>query len=119
MPVSYVFAGLALADFPSSRGWYEQLLGRPPDRLPNDNEAVWQLTETGLIYVVADPGRAGHALLALAVDNLDDHLAQLGARGISPGPIETAEGLFRKARVTDPDGNVITLFEAPPQPAAG
>ena len=113
MAIKHVLAVVPVADFDAARAWYEQLLGRPPDRLPNGSEAVWQLTETGLVYVVGDPDRAGRALLALAVDDLAGYLARLGERGISAGPVESAPGLPANATVTDPDGNVIKLFEAP------
>jgi len=38
-----LFAGIAVADLGQARHWYERLAGRPPDFLPNDNEAVWHL----------------------------------------------------------------------------
>jgi len=111
VPFSYLFAGVPVADYVSSRGWYELLLGRPPDRFPTENEAVWQLTDSGLIYVVGDVRRAGRALLALAVDDLDEHVAQLAQRGLQTGPIETEPGQFRRVVIADPDGNKISLFE--------
>jgi len=113
VPFSYLFAGVAVTDFASSHGWYELLFGRPPDRFPTEDEAVWQLTDTGLVYIVGDGKRAGHALLTLAVDDLDDHLAQLAQRGLQTGPIETEPGQFRRVVLADPDGNKISLFEVP------
>ena len=51
--VSYAFTGLPVADLDSARAWYERLVGRPPDLIPNENEAAWRLTDTGA--VITDP----------------------------------------------------------------
>ncbi|MDX6479630.1 MAG: hypothetical protein QOG85_140 [Gaiellaceae bacterium] len=109
---THVFAGLPVSNLDEARRWYERLLGREPDRLPKPGEAVWQLTETALLYVVEDHARAGSGLLTIAVDGLDGHLRELADRGI-PSQSETLENGLRKATVHDPDGNMIGFFEAP------
>jgi catechol 2,3-dioxygenase-like lactoylglutathione lyase family enzyme len=107
--VSHVFAGIATADLESAVAWYERLFGRPPDNRPHEQEVVWQLAETGLIYVVADPERAGHGLLTLIIDDLGTELAALEQRGISTGPIETLGSGARTIALRDPDGNIVKL----------
>jgi hypothetical protein len=87
-------------------------MGRPPDFTPHETEAVWQIIENGWIYLVADPDRTGKALLTLMVDNLDRHVAALKERGLAVGAIETQPGRFRKAEVTDPEGNTISFGQA-------
>jgi catechol 2,3-dioxygenase-like lactoylglutathione lyase family enzyme len=109
--VSFAFTGLPVTDFEAARGWYERVLGRPPDRLPKRDEAVWQLTATSLVYVVADEARAGNGLLTMAVDRLDEQLAELARLGI-PTQTEVLANGVRKATVRDPDGNTISFFEA-------
>jgi predicted enzyme related to lactoylglutathione lyase len=110
--ITVVFAGIAVADHDSAWAWYERLFGRPPDMVPNEREVVWQLAETGLIYVVADAERAsGTALLTLIVDEMDDHLADLAERGLGADSMETLPGVGRKAIFTDPEGNMITFAE--------
>lgn len=111
MRISHVFSGIPATDFASAVVWYEKLLGRPPDNYPKQDEAVWQLTESGLIYVVADPQRAGHGLLTLIVDDLDAEVAELQMRGITPGDIETLPGTARRITITDPDGNSVALAQ--------
>ncbi len=113
MAFTYVFAGVPVADHEAALEWYERLLGRPPDRIPTDGDAVWQLSETGSIYVVRDPPRAGGALVTLIVDDLDAWIADVAGRGIAAGEIDTAPGAVRRAAVTDPDGNRITVAEVP------
>ena len=111
MAVSHVFAGIPVADYDAALAWYERLLGRPPDVIVTDNEAMWQVANTGWIYVVGDTGRAGHALLTLLVDDLEDHVAALAQRGLAIGAIDTVPGVVRKAVIIDPEGNSITLGE--------
>jgi catechol 2,3-dioxygenase-like lactoylglutathione lyase family enzyme len=103
-----LFAGLPVADLASARAWYERLLGRPPDMIPNENEVVWQLAEAGWIYVVEDGERAGRGLLTLIVDNLDEEAATLAERGVAAGPIDEG-AIVRKLEIADPDGNRVTF----------
>jgi len=110
--IKWFFAGVAVADYPSARAWYERLMGRPQDFTPQEHEAVWQIIENGWIYVVADSERAGKTLLTLMVDNLDRHVAELQERGIAVGAIETQPGRYRKAEVIDPEGNKISFGQA-------
>jgi predicted enzyme related to lactoylglutathione lyase len=109
--ITHVFAGIAVADYDTMRAWYERLFGRPADVIPNEQEAVWQITETGLVYIVADAERAGRAALTLIVDDLDEHLSALETRGLVPSEIEALPGIGRKAVITDPDGNTISFAE--------
>jgi len=87
----------------------ERLLGAAPTMLPNDDEAAWQLTGGGWLYVLRDAERAGSAVVTLLVDDLDGRLAALVARGIEHGPIETVARRTRKTWIADPDGNRIQL----------
>jgi predicted enzyme related to lactoylglutathione lyase len=112
MAITYVFAGIATGDYAVALPWYERLFGRPPDMLPQDEEAAWQLTDTGWIYLVGDPDRARKALLTLLVDNLDEHLAALAERGLAPDESETLSNAGRKAAFVDPEGNKI-IFAQP------
>ena len=113
MAVTYVFAGIPVADSDAAVGWYERLVGRPPDLIPNDDEAAWRLTETGWIYVIADAGRAGSALNTLLVDDLDAFLAGLAERKVMAGPVKTIGDGVRVTVVTDPDGNRLQVGQPP------
>jgi predicted enzyme related to lactoylglutathione lyase len=74
---------------------------------------MWQVAETGWIYVVVDRERAGNALVTYSVDNLGERLAELAGRGIDAGaPEEQAPGAW-KADIDDPDGNRISLAQLP------
>lgn len=111
MSINHIFAGIAVADYESALVWYERFFGRPPDVIVTENESMWHVTDTGWIYLVGDANRAGKALLTLLVDDLEDRVAALGERGLAAGAIETMPGLYRKAVITDPDGNTITFGE--------
>jgi predicted enzyme related to lactoylglutathione lyase len=113
MGFTYVFASIPVADLDAAVGWYESLLGRAPDLIPNEIEAAWQLTETGWIYVVVDPNRAGSALHTLLVEHLDAFLAELAERGVLAAPVEIIGDGVRRTTVVDPDGNRLNVGQPP------
>lgn len=108
----HVFSSIPVAERDTAVKWYEGFTGRPPDLIPNDIEAAWQLTDSGWIYVIAEPDRAGTALNTLLVDDLDAVVAGLADRGVAFGPIETMSNGPRFVMVTDPDGNHLKVAQA-------
>lgn len=113
MAIAAVFAGVAVADYPAARAWYERLMGREADMLPHATEAAWQLAAQTWLYVVGDAERAGKALVTVMVDDLDKQIAELRERGLTVGPLETVPGLYRKVVVADPEGNQIAFGDVP------
>ena len=113
MVVSFVFAGVAVADFAAAYEWYVRLLGRGADMFPHERESVWRLTPTGSIYVVEDRERAGSSLLTLALDDLDACERRLRDGEFSFSE-ETDGGAPRRLVVRDNDGNRLTFFQNPP-----
>jgi len=111
MAISYVFAGIPTANYVVALSWYERLFGRQPDMFPQDEEAAWELTDTGWIYLVGDVDRAGKSLLTLLVDNLDEQVAALAERGLTVDETETLSDGGRKAAYIDPDGNKTTFAQ--------
>ena len=111
LTIKYVFAGIGVADYDPALAWYTRFFGRSPDVIVTENECMWQVAEAAWVYVVGDSDRAGRALLTLLVDDLESYVAELGERGLAPGTIETVPGLYRKAVISDPEGNMISLGE--------
>lgn len=109
-----MFAGVPVDDYAGALEWYERLLGVPPSFFPHDTEAVWELAEHRLVYVVRRPERAGHALLTLMVDDLDRRVAGAADRGVEPVDRETYANGVRKITYVDPEGNEIGFGEVPP-----
>lgn len=114
MAVTNVFTSMPVRDIEAAVVWYERLVGRAPDMIPNDWEAAWRLTDTAWIYVVADPPRAGSSYCTLLLDDIDGFVHAVAEHGIACDPIETmAEVGVRRTVVTDPDGNRIQLGQPP------
>lgn len=112
MTVNLLFAGTAVADYDAALAWYERLMGRAPDFFPHEREAVWQVTDTGWIYIVDDAARAGGGLLTLMVDDLEARVDEIGRRGIeTEGIAWVVPESTRSAWITDPEGNRIQLAE--------
>jgi predicted enzyme related to lactoylglutathione lyase len=109
--IDVLFAGMAVTDFAPAIAWYERLLGQPADIVVNDAEVMWRVADGAWLYVVADPDRAGHGLVTLAVGDLEASMAEISRRGITTGPIETVGDAGHKASVSDPDGNTISYIQ--------
>lgn len=102
-----LFAGISISDYALALEWYERLLGQPPSFSPNDVESVWDVNDSGWIYVEHRPHHAGHALVTVFVDDIEALVASIAARGIDPTRRETYENGVHKATYKDADGNEI------------
>ena len=109
-----LFAGIPVSDYRRAVAWYEGLLGSEPAFLPNATEAVWELAEHRYLYVEELPERAGRALHTLFVDDLDERVESISARGLEPASRETYDNGVRKVIYRDPDGNEIGFGGAAP-----
>jgi glyoxylase I family protein len=111
MSIDHVLAVVPVADFEAAHAWYERLFGRPADNLPMEGLLVeWRVTESGWVQVTHDAERAGSALVNFAVDDLDQHVADVSARGLTPGAIETVNKGVQLSTIRDPEGNTITFI---------
>ena len=111
-----LFAGIPVSDYTAAVSWYERLLGSPPTFLAHATEAVWELDEHRLVYVVKDPERAGHALVTLFTDDLDAVVTGISERGLEPADRETYGNGVRKVTYRDADGNEVGFGGAPLEP---
>ena len=102
-----LFAGIAVSDFTTALGCYERLFGSPPASFPHDTEAVWELAEHRLVYVVQRPEHAGHAMHTVIVDDLDTVVAGIADRGLEPAKRETYDKWGAQDHLHRPDGNEI------------
>jgi catechol 2,3-dioxygenase-like lactoylglutathione lyase family enzyme len=96
-----------VSDYQRALTWYERLLGSEPTFFPNATEAVWELAGHRYLYIKELPGHAGHGLLTVFVDDLDERVESIGARGIEPASQERYGNGVRKVIYRDPDGNEI------------
>ncbi len=111
MLADVLFSGVPVVRLGAVQPWYESLFGRSPDVVANDREVMWQVRDGGWLYVVEDEDRAGRALVAIAVADLDGTLDGLASRGIDRPEVDTVPGAGSKATVTDPDGNTVAFIE--------
>ncbi len=111
MDIEVAFSGVPVKELAAAQDFFERLFGTPPDILVNENEVMWRLADAAWLYIVVDAARAGHALVAVSVPDLDAALAELAGRGIEPAAVERVGEKERKGTVVDPDGNVVALIE--------
>jgi catechol 2,3-dioxygenase-like lactoylglutathione lyase family enzyme len=108
----HLFAGLRVRDFQAARAWYERLLGEAAF-FPHDTEAVWTVADERSVYVVEHPEGAGHSVVTLFVDDLDERIAAIAGRGLDPDETETYSNGVRKVIYRDPDGNEVGFGGGP------
>lgn len=107
--VDHVLAVLAVTDLDRARTWFTGLFGREPDNNPMESLIEWQVRGGAWVQITADPARAGHGLLNLAVPDLDEAVRELRDRSLEPGEIVEANKGVRLCPLPDPDGNAIQL----------
>ena len=86
-----------MSDYARSLAWYERLLGSSPSFLASPTEAVWELAEHRNVYIEERSSGVGHALITIFIDDFDEQLASIAARGLEPEQIETYDKGVRKA----------------------
>jgi 2',3'-cyclic-nucleotide 2'-phosphodiesterase len=111
--VTDVFASIPVGDRDAAVRWYGRLVGRPPDLIPNADEAAWRMSDGGWIYLIADRARAGTSLQTLLVEDLDAFLAGVAARGVAIGAVDVMSNGVRHTTLTDADGNRLKLGQVP------
>ena len=110
MAIEHVLAVVPVADIERADAFYEALFGRPADNRPMPSLVEWQATDTGWVQVTLDPGRAGSALLNLAVADLQTVKEEISQRGLTPGETTPVSKGVELSAIDDPDGNVVTLI---------
>jgi catechol 2,3-dioxygenase-like lactoylglutathione lyase family enzyme len=111
-----LFCGISVSDYDAAAEWYVRLLGAEPSFIPNDIEAVWDLAAGRSIYIVVRPEDAGHSVVTIFVDDLDERVAGMAERGIEPTKQETYDNGVRKVVYRDPDGNEVGFGAAASAP---
>jgi predicted enzyme related to lactoylglutathione lyase len=106
---------MCVRDIATAVKWYEAFFGRPADEIIGE-EYLWQVGENAYIVLDDRPVRAdrvGGSMVTFGVTDLNDILARLTAHGIEHGVVETYGNGVRHVDVLDPDGNSLSLAQAP------
>ncbi len=109
-----LYSVVCVSDRVRALEWVEVFFGRPADEVMGEKH-LWQVGENAWVVVDERDERAGGAVITLGVTDLDDVLARLAAHGIAHEPVETYGNGVRHVVVLDPDGNSLSLAEAPSQ----
>lgn len=110
MPLHKIYAHLNCADLDASIRWFSAIFNRGPDERPMEGLAEWHHTGTAGFQLFQNAADAGHGVLTLIVDGLEEERQRLDAAGLSPGEIEPAS-YVRLIRLRDPDKNLVVLAE--------
>ena len=110
MLIKNALASVAVKDLDLAIKWYEKLFGKPADSRPMSELAEWKFERGGWLQVYQLPERAGSGSFTLAVNSMDELVAELQKLGIT-GEISSGEKV-KTLMITDPDGNHIAFAEA-------
>jgi hypothetical protein len=111
MPIENALASVAVTSIRAATAWYEQVLGRSADSTPMPEVAEWRFPRGGWLQVYQLPERAGGGSCTLAVRDLDEVVARVGALGIDTSQ-RTSNERVKTLMIADPDGNHIAFAEA-------
>lgn len=109
-----LYSIMPVSDRTKALEWFEAFFGRAADEVIGE-EYLWQVGENAWVVVDDRVERAGGAMITLGVTDLDDILARLAAHDIGHEPVETYSNGVRHVVVLDPDGNSLSLAQAPAQ----
>jgi predicted enzyme related to lactoylglutathione lyase len=112
-----LYSVVGVSDRANALPWYEAFFGRTADEIIGE-EHLWQTGESAWVVIDDRPVRAarvGGAMITFGVSNLDDILTRLAAHDITHEPVETYGNGVRHVVIEDPDGNSLSLAEAPGQ----
>lgn len=93
--------------------WYEAFFGRAADEMIGE-EALWRVGSDAYLVVDERPARAGACTITFAVHGLDGMLERMAAAGLRPEHAERYGNGVHHVTFIDPDGNSLSLAEAPP-----
>ncbi|SEF53193.1 hypothetical protein SAMN05444920_1013 [Nonomuraea solani] len=112
-----LYSVVCVRDRAVSLKWFEVFFGRPADEIIGE-EYLWQVGENA--WVVIDDrqvraSRVGGTMITFGVNDLDEIVARLAAHGVEHEPVETYGNGVRHVEILDPDGNSLSLAQAPTQ----
>ncbi|MCE7010208.1 VOC family protein [Kibdelosporangium philippinense] len=110
-----LYSIIPASDLTRTLPWFEVFFGRPADEVIGE-EYLWQVGENAWVVLDDREVRAdgvGKAMITLGVTDLDEILARLAKNDIAHEPVETYSNGVRHVVVLDPDGNAVSLAQAP------
>jgi hypothetical protein len=110
--MTHLYSLVPVKEMAAALEWYAAFFGRPADELVGE-EALWEISETAWLVLDDRTDHPGTAVLTLGVTGLDDILSRLAANNIEHDPVETYGNGVRHVDIHDPDGNRLSMAEAP------
>ncbi len=115
LPFVDLYSVMCVRDRARALEWFGVFFGRPADEVIGE-EHLWQVGANAWIVVddrEVRADRVGGAMVTFGVTDLDEILARLDAAGIEHEAVETYGNGVRHVMMLDPDGNSLSLAQAP------
>jgi predicted enzyme related to lactoylglutathione lyase len=111
MAVQGIYAVISVTDLERSAEWYTKVMGNPPRDRPTPFLVQWR-GDAANLQLWKDAENAGHSMSTIVFTDLDRDKTRLSDAGVDIGEV-THQGGVGIAKLSDPDGNVLTLTEGP------
>jgi predicted enzyme related to lactoylglutathione lyase len=112
MKILGIYAAIAASEMSEAEKFYSNLFGRGPDDRPMDGLIQWRDVAGANIQLFRSKENAGSSMCTIVVPDMEMARSELAAVNLSFDG--ERQGDFGKiAKISDPDGNVITLAEPP------
>jgi catechol 2,3-dioxygenase-like lactoylglutathione lyase family enzyme len=110
--MQFFLVELTVSDWPASVAWYRDRLGLSVERFDEPNRyALFAAGSARIALKAGEPASRG-AKLVFQVDDLEANLDRFSREGVvTDDPVKASVEGYRSARVVDPDGYRIELFE--------
>lgn len=111
MDVRSVTIGLPVRDLEAAVAWYRTMLELGDPMTPAEGVAEFEISGVWLQVGVDATERTGaHVVPRFGVPDAADQHRRLSGLGVDVGPLERVEGVLDYFELTDPDGNVLSIY---------
>jgi catechol 2,3-dioxygenase-like lactoylglutathione lyase family enzyme len=113
LPILEMTVQVRVREFEEGRRFYERLLRRPPDFVPHEGFAEWELLPKCWLQVAEGEPAEGSGPIRFGVSDIErERLRVISELGIEVGQIYSREGVPAKwCTFQDPWGNRLGFFQ--------
>jgi glyoxylase I family protein len=111
MKITGVTMQLDVSDITRSRGFYDELFGREPEIIVDDDTQEYEVHPGFWLQLARTDDPTATSRLRLGTDDIEAARAEIAGRGVEVTPIDTVPEVVAWCDFTDPDGHPLGLYQ--------